>query len=163
MRSGKSGLFCLAVGMAAMVAAPAQAACWSSDAVAAAKVREFETMLMVSALRCRNTGRDFLARYNQFVRQGRPLLTRANETLRAQFSADYGAARGLNAYDGFVTKLANRYGGGAAGLDCRDLADFTDAAVSASGSMERLERLADRADIQPDVGRRCPVNMAAAR
>jgi hypothetical protein len=163
MKTGKAEILGLVAGMAALVATPAQAACWNTDAVAAAKVREFETMLMVSALRCRNTGKDFLARYNQFVRAGRPVLTRANDTLRAQFSADYGAARGLNAYDGFVTKLANRYGGGAVGLDCRDLADFTEAAISASGSMEQMERLASRAAIQPDVGRRCPVSVAAAR
>lgn len=162
MKLGKTGFVGLAA-LAALLATPAQAACWSKDAIAAAKVREFETMLMVSALRCRTSGRDFLARYNQFVRQGRPVLVRANETLRAQFSAEYGTARGLNAYDGFVTSLANRYGAGTDGLSCADLSDITSAALAGSGSLANLERLADAADIRPKVGRPCPATFAAVR
>lgn len=162
MTVGKSGLLGLAV-VVALLATPAQAACWSKEAIAAAKVREFETMLMVSALRCRNSGRDFLARYNQFVRQGRPVLARANETLRAQFAADFGSARGLNAYDGFVTSLANRYGAGTDGLSCADLSDINSAALAGSGDIGSLERLADAADIRPRVGGQCPATLAVAR
>ena len=67
-------------------AAPAQAAsCWSVQAVEAAQVRDFETMLMVSALRCRNTGVNFLDEYNAFVRGKRAALTQVNEELRGQF------------------------------------------------------------------------------
>lgn len=162
MNMRKSGYMGLAL-IAALLATPAQAGCWSKEAVAAAKIREFETMLMVSALRCRNTGRDFLARYNQFIREGRPVLTQVNDVLRQQFSADYGAARGLNAYDGFVTSLANRYGAGIAELNCGDLSDITSAALAGSRSAAALERLADSADIRPRVGRQCPASYAAAR
>lgn len=162
MKLGKKGLAGL-VAITALLSTPTQAACWSKESIAAAKVREFETMLMVSALRCRNGGRDFLAKYNQFVREGRPVLTKANETLRAQFSSEFGAARGLNAYDGFVTSLANRYGAGIAELNCGDLSDITSAALAGSRSMARLEQLADSADIQPRVGRQCPTSYAAAR
>ncbi len=162
MKLGKKGLTGLAV-VVAMLATPAQAGCWSKEAVAAAKIREFETMLMVSALRCRNGGRDFLARYNQFVREGRPVLTQVNETLRTQFTADLGTGRGLNAYDGFVTSIANRYGAGIADLNCGDLSDITNAAVAGSGSAVQLERLADAADIHPPVGRQCSATIAIAR
>ena len=162
MELRKTGFAGLAV-IAALLATPVQAACWSKEAVAAAKIREFETMLMVSALRCRTSGRDFLARYNQFIREGRPVLTKVNDTLRQQFSADLGSARGLNAYDGFVTSLANRYGAGIAELDCGDLSDITSAALAGSRSAETLERLADSADIRPRVGRQCPASFAAAR
>lgn len=162
MKLGKSGFVGLAA-MAALVATPAQANCWSKEAVAAAKIREFETMLMVSALRCRNTGKDFLAKYNHFVREGRPVLTQVNNVLRAQFALVHGASRGLNAYDGFVTSLANRYGAGIAELSCSDLSDITDAALSGSKSVAHLERLADAAAIQPRVGRQCPTTFAAAR
>lgn len=167
MKVGYSSFLGLAV-VAALLATPVQAACWSKEAVAAAKIREFETMLMVSALRCRNGGRDFLARYNQFVREGRPVLTKVNDTLRAQFTSEMGAGRGLNAYDGFVTSIANRYGAGVADLNCGDLSDITNAAVAGSRSAAQLEQLADAADIRPPVGRQCltalgPATLAAAR
>jgi hypothetical protein len=146
------------------IAVPAQAACWTEGAVAAAKVRDLETMLMVSALRCRASGHDFLSKYNQFVRGGRPALTEANDRLRAHFSADVGAARGLNDYDRYVTSLANRYGAGADGLSCRDLESITSAAASAGSSFHGLEQLAERADVHPVLtGRMCPISIAQAR
>ena len=37
----------------ALVSTPVNAACWTQSEVAAAKVRDFDTMLMVSGLRCR--------------------------------------------------------------------------------------------------------------
>lgn len=162
MKLGKSGFVGLAA-IAALLATPAQANCWSKETIAAAKVREFETMLMVSALRCRNSGHDFLAKYNHFVRQGRPVLAHANEKLRTHFVTIHGAGRGLNHYDGFVTSIANRYGAGTEGLSCRDLGDIVSAAVAGSHSLAHLERLADNAAIRPNVGRQCPVTMAAAR
>jgi hypothetical protein len=162
MKVGRTRFWGLAV-VAALLATPAQAGCWSKEAVAAAKIREFETMLMVSALRCRNGGRDFLARYNQFVREGRPVLTQVNDMLRTQFTSELGAGRGLNAYDGFVTSIANRYGAGIADLNCGDLSDITNAAVAGSRSAVQLERLADAADIHPPIGRQCPATLAAAR
>jgi len=162
MKMRKTGFVGLAA-IAALLATPAQANCWSKEAIAAAKIREFETMLMVSALRCRTSGRDFLARYNQFVREGRPILAQVNDVLRQQFVSDFGPGRGLNAYDGFVTSIANRYGAGIAELDCGDLSDITSAALAGSHSVAQLERLAISADIQPRVGRQCPTSFAAAR
>lgn len=145
-----------------MVSAPAQAAgCWSATAVEAAKVRDLETMIMVSALRCRLGGTDFLGKYNQFIRSSRAALTEANDTLRAHFVA---AGSGLNGYDRYVTSLANRYGAGAEGLNCRDMASIADAALQEGKSLAALHRLAVRADVQPDLkGSRCPVSVARAR
>lgn len=147
-----------------MVAAPAQAACWSAETVEAAKVRDMETMLMVSALRCRTTGFDFMGKYNAFVRSSRASLTVANDRLRQHFSAGVGGVAGLNAYDRYATSLANRYGAGAEGLNCRDMASITDAALREGQSFESLSRLATRAQIEPETpGNRCPVAVAQAR
>lgn len=152
--------FVIALAAAAIVAAPAHASCWKADQVAAAKVRDFETMLMVSSLRCRAQG-NMLARYNKFVVQARPALTQVNDTLRAHFSESVGAGRALNAYDGYVTQIANRYGAGADGLSCNDLSSITDAAVSERPSFEALADLADRAGVQPRLdGGACPVTYA---
>lgn len=126
--------------LANLAATPSLAACWGTQALSAAKVREFETMLMVSALRCRSGQENFLARYNQFVREARPALARANITLRGQFVADHGARGGLLAYDAFVTSLANRYG--ATGPSCLEASKMVNAALAARGNIAQLERLA---------------------
>jgi hypothetical protein len=144
----------------AIVAAPAHATCWKADRVAAAKIRDLETMLMVSALRCRAQG-NMLARYNKFVVQARPALTQVNDTLRAHFAEAVGSGRALNAYDGYVTKIANRYGAGAAGLSCADMNSITDAVISERPSFAALAALADRAGVQPILeGGQCGVSLA---
>ena len=152
--------FVIALAAMAIVVAPAQAACWKADQVDAAKVRDFETMLMVSALRCRANG-NMLARYNRFVVQARPALTHVNDALRAHFDEAVGPSRALNAYDSYVTRVANRYGAGADGLSCADLSSITDAAVAERPSFRALAELADRAGVQPLLeGSRCDVVMA---
>jgi hypothetical protein len=133
-------------------------ACWSEREADAAQVRDMETMLMVSALRCRLSGADFLPDYNAFVRGSRVALTEANDTLRAHFAP----RGGLNAYDRYVTSIANRYGAGAEGLSCADMASILSAAASERGSYSGLVRLAHASGAQPVLaGGLCPVAMAA--
>ncbi len=147
--------------VAALASTPVQAKCWSDQAAAAAEVRDFETMLMVSALRCRTTGVNFLPRYNHFVRTGRVALVQANDNLRTHFTATHGAG-GLNAYDRYVTSIANRYGSGAEGLDCGDLASIVEAAIAESKSFAQLHQVAMRADMRPELrGGRCNAKIAA--
>jgi hypothetical protein len=150
----------IALAATAIIAAPAHAGCWKADQVAAAKVRDLETMLMVSALRCRAQG-NMLARYNKFVVNARAALIQVNDTLRDHFSESVGAGHALNAYDGYVTRVANRYGAGADGLSCDDLSSITDAAVSERPSFEALAALAERAGVQPLLdGGQCAVTIA---
>lgn len=119
-----------------------------------------ETMLMVSALRCRSTDAQILGAYNHFVRSSRIALTQVNDTLRKQF-ADQG---GLNAYDRYVTSIANRYGAGAVGLSCADMSSILAAAQSEGGSLAGLSRLAEAAGVEPVLsGNRCSVTLAARR
>ena len=131
------------------VGAPAQAACWSDEEASAAQVRDLETMLMVSALRCRLIGQDFLADYNHLVETSRPALTAVNDTLRAHFAHGLGARASLDAYDHYVTTIANRYGAGAVGLGCDDMASILSAANAEGGSAAGLARLAQAAGVQP--------------
>lgn len=161
-------MFSLAKGLAtllalAVLASPAKASCWSEDAWEAARVRELDTMLMVEALRCRRTTADFLATYNRFVEGSRPALVRANLLLRAHFAETVGPRGALDAYDRYVTAVANRYGAGTAGLACADLASIAAAAAAAAQSGQSLEALADVADLQPaPPGARCSAPPAAA-
>ncbi len=149
-----------AVLMAAMVVTTAQAACWTPKSVEAAEVRDLDTMLMVASLRCRISGRNFISDYNSFVRKSRPALTAANETLRTQFAS----SGGLNAYDRYVTSLANTHGGGSSTLDCRDMEKLLDQAEAQGGSVVALAKLARSVSGAPKLpGGRCPVSMAQAR
>ena len=127
----------------------ANATCWRTEHVAAAKVRELDSMLMVSALRCRTGANDFMAAYNGFVEKSRVALTQVNVLLRAHFTTSVGKAGSLNAYDNYVTKMANRYGAGVSGLNCRDMGSILAAAMSEGGSVETLSALADRAEMVP--------------
>ena len=152
-----------ALAAAILVAVPvtsAQAACWSETAVSAARIRDMETMLMVSALRCRSTDVHMLGAYNQFIRTSRVALTRVNDTLRHHFAGQ----GGLNAYDRYVTSIANRYGAGAEGLNCSDMSSILSAAQSEGGSLAGLARLATAAKVEPILtGSRCPVVLATRK
>jgi hypothetical protein len=147
----------------AMLAGQANAACWTDAAYKAAQVRELDTMLMVEALRCRKTAANFVAEYNRFVQVSRPALIQANAELKAHFG-------GLNAYDNYMTTVANRYGAGTEGLDCGDIASIVRAGLAAKGSPDELFRVAEAAQIQPAVdGSRCrpgaggPLTVASRR
>jgi hypothetical protein len=161
MRKGMKRLAAAVVLAAMGTAVPAQAACWSEAAVSAAKVRGLETMLMVAALRCRISGQNFLGDYNQLIRQSRPALTSVNDTLRAHFIESVGTRGGLDAYDRYVTSIANRYGAGATGLNCADMASILSAANAEGGSATGLARLANDAGMEPVLNEgRCPLTLA---
>jgi hypothetical protein len=158
---GKRSNHIVAAFMLAVISTtPAQAACWGDAAVAAAKIRDLETMLMVSSLRCRTADNAMLNQYNRFVTRSRPALAAVNQTLRAQFAS----LGGLNAYDRFVTAIANRYGAGVDGLGCDDMASILSAAEAEDGSIEGLARLANAAGVEPKLSdERCVKTMTAAR
>lgn len=156
-------LFGAMVTGAAFVAAstPAQAACWSNAAYEAAQVRDFETMMMVSMLRCRISSTDFTASYNKFVVSKRPVLTAINNELRAQFAQTVGSARAAAAFDNYMTKVANSYGAGAPGLSCYEAAGLLNSAVAAAPTRDALVEIADRAGSTPLLpGNKCNVSVA---
>jgi len=150
----------LAAALAA--AGPAQAAtCWNDASYQAAQLRDFDTMLMVQTLRCRINDVDFSADYNRFVQEKRSVLAGANKELRAKFAEAVGTARALGAYDDFSIRIANRYGAGTPGMDCKDYAVLARAAASAPVARAALVALADGSGSRPDVpGRRCPLDVA---
>ena len=119
-------------------------------------------MIMVSSLRCRLKGDNFISSYNHFIRSHRTTLTEANDRLRTHFAASVGAGQALNAYDRYVTGIANRYGGGAAGLGCEDVEDILQSAQKHGSSLDHLDRVAAQAGVEPQMqGGRCPRTMAS--
>jgi hypothetical protein len=148
----------------ALVGVPAQATCWTPQEVTAAKIRDLDTMLMVSALRCRTGTSGMLAAYNAFVVQDRVALTRVNEELRGHFAKAVGKAGALNAYDNYVTAVANSYGAGSEGLSCDNMVSIVQAATAEGATYEALSEIADRAGVQPRIdGGACPTVIASAQ
>ncbi len=130
--------------LAVCLATQAQAGCWTKAEVDAARVRDLDTMLMVSALRCRQADPGFVARYNAFVKGSKPGLVAANAVLRARF-----AKMGASAFDNYVTRVANRYGTGLDALACRDMASLVATAALAGKTLQRLNAVAQRAALEP--------------
>lgn len=165
-RQAKRGFMKAYIGALAAVAATmtgeAQAAsCWSDTAYQAAQLRDLDTMLMVATLRCRLKGNDFSADYNRFVINKRPILSAANIEMQAAFSQSVGKAKALGAYDGFMTKLANSYGNGTAGMNCADMAALTKMAADAPALRGTIVSLAEQAGSRPPIpALRCDTQVA---
>ncbi len=143
----------------------AMAACWSPRAVEAAQVRDFETMLMVATLRCQIRGVDLTSDYNRFIREKRAVLTGVNDELRANFTARGLAGKAaLDAYDRFVTSLANSYGSGMQGVECSDFQAIMGDAIAAPADRTALLNLAVRIGSNPirDADR-CAARIALAK
>lgn len=136
--------------------------CWSAQEISAAKVRDLQTMLMVAGLRCRGTGTDVLAGYNQFVNSNRAALVEVNNRLKLHFKTAHGAIEGQRNYDRFTTALANVYGAGGSGTsNCADMASLAHEAASVRGSIA-LTLLAQDRGVDPELPScRGTVRMAA--
>jgi len=144
------GRLVLAAAGTMLVSGPVSAAaCWSNATVEAAYVRDFDTILMVATLRCRVEKPEMTADYNKFVRDKRALLTAANDELRTQLSTGRTAKAGMDAYDRFVTQLANSHGANAEGLSCDEYHALTRAASAGSADRAALLQLAVKAGASP--------------
>lgn len=108
-----------------VAATPAQAqSCWGTEAVNAAKLRNLDIMLMVTALRCRMGADNFQPDYYNFSAAHQAELNVANGVLRAQFTGA-GATVANRALDRMSTGIANSYGMGHPDLGCHELRQIT--------------------------------------
>jgi hypothetical protein len=146
---------------ATMAANPAQA-CWTSMEEDAAKVANLNTMMMVSALRCRHGQDNFLAEYNQFVKAHNSVLGSQNAAVRSHF-ARVGGVRGAEAaLDKFVIGIANHYGAGHETLGCAQLKQLAGELAYNSHNSASLVMLADaKIEAVPLPGGTCPVSIAS--
>ena len=161
----RTGRLFAAVAVAVCAAMPAQAAmgCWNETQMAAAKVRDLQSRLMVASLRCAAMGVDVTAAYNRFVVANRATIQGANGVIMAQFRTGYGSQAQLH-YDRFATALANEYGDDSTDPTvCADTAALADEAAAAAGDIRALVALDDRLGAAPPVpGGRCPFTFASA-
>lgn len=115
--------------------ASAAVPCWDAPTIGAARISEFETLMMVSVLRCKSAGIDMRPDLDRFQTVQRGILEKAHEALRTR----YGVARlkqGNNDYDRFITMVANAYGMGqtAAGVCQQVGALLTELAKAETGA-----------------------------
>jgi len=160
---GRAAAAVLTIALSFGQARAATGDCWSAQTVAAAKVRDLQTMLMVAGLRCRGTANDVLSGYNRFVNANRGAIVTVNDQLKAHFKTAYGAIEGQRSYDRFTTALANAYGAGGDGsANCADMAKLAGEAAAARGSSASLVAIAEARGFDPDLpSRNCSVRIAA--
>jgi hypothetical protein len=166
MSGQKIGRLGAAAALMLCVSMPAHAVmgCWNPTQVAAAKVRDLQSRLMVATLRCQSAGADVTQAYNRFVRANRETIQGANQVLLAQFRTGFGASQGETQYDHFATALANGYGGDATDADiCAETAAVADEAAAANGDIAQLVAIEDRFGFASDLpGGQCGITFASA-
>jgi hypothetical protein len=121
---------------------PAQA-CWTNAAQDAAKIKHLNTMLMVTALRCRNTSDNFLPHYNRFVVKHNALIGSQNNVLKSHLAATHGAGGALNALDRMSIGYANSYGNGHKVMGCSELKALASKLASESHGVVTMAAAAD--------------------
>lgn len=148
--------------VAAMAAQPAQA-CWTGAAEDAAKIKHLNTMLMVTALRCRNTADNFLPQYNRFVTKHNALIGSQNNLLKTHLAKTYGARGAEGALDRLSIGYANSYGMGHKKMNCGELKQL---AASLSSTNHGVATMAAEADKSVDhrlAGARCAARVAGGQ
>lgn len=97
-----------------LVSAPAKADlpsknCWQADEIAAAELHNFQTMLMVGALKCRDRSPAALEGYNRFMSIKRDLVVANQYILTSHFIRNYGDSSGTGAFRDYETRVGNRH------------------------------------------------------
>lgn len=120
----------LAIIAALLASGPARAeGCLDRETLTAARIHEFETLMMTVTLRCKAIGSDIAPVFEAMLGTHRPVFSAADRRLRAFFAPQ------KRAYETYTTQLGNLYGGGA-----------TDPA-----NCRRFERVARELAAQPGV------------
>jgi hypothetical protein len=86
-------------------ATPVAAACWEPEEYEAARMRDLQTVLMVSALKCGRADPEMPGAYNKWVGRAKGKLVEGEQKLLAHFVREGDKSK----YDKFTTALANRY------------------------------------------------------
>lgn len=150
----------LAAVVAALTVQPAQA-CWTNASQDAAKIKHLNTMLMVTALRCRNTPDNFLPHYNRFVIKHNALIGSQNSVLKSHLAQTYGAGGAVNALDRMSIGFANSYGNGHKRMGCKELKQLAADLANQPHGVTTMASIADQSvDAKSWVGQACPVSIA---
>lgn len=139
---GFSKKLVVVVAAAALSSQPVHA-CWTNAAQDAAKIKHLNTMLMVTALRCRNTADNFLPQYNRFVTKHNSLIGSQNAALKGHLAQTYGARGAEGALDRMSIGFANSYGNGHKSMNCKQLKELAAKLSSESHGVVTMAAAAD--------------------
>ena len=114
----KKGLMSVAI---CLLSVQPAMACWDNTATNALKIKHLNTMLMATALRCRNTESNFLPNYNAFVQKHNMLLGQQNSIVRVELAKTLGNGGAIERSDNLSVGYANTYGAGHPGMNCAQL------------------------------------------
>ena len=160
-KNRRAALVTCAMMLCVPAAANAQTGCWNQTQVAAAKVRDLQSRLMVATLRCSAMGVNVAAAYNRFLAANRETIRGANSVLMSQFQTVHGRQAQLH-YDRFTTALANIYGDDATSDQvCAETEMLAGEAADAQGDIDVLTGIADRLGFVAALpGGQCTVSFA---
>jgi hypothetical protein len=99
----------------------------------AEKLRKLDIMLMVTGLRCRKTADNFQPEYGRFTTNHIGALNAAAQTLKADYSRQYGPVGANRALDRLSVQMANQYGQGHPWLNCGQLKQVTNSLADMRG------------------------------
>ncbi|HTU10733.1 MAG TPA: hypothetical protein VMG08_07510 [Allosphingosinicella sp.] len=164
LKKGRAAMLAGAMTMCAPATANAQPGCWNQTQVAAAKIRDLQSRLMVATLRCSAMGVNVAGAYNRFLAASRETIRGANAVLMGQFQASHGGLAQVH-YDRFATALANVYGDDATSQAvCAETALLAEEAAAAQGDIEALVGIADRLGFVAALpGGQCTITFAGGR
>lgn len=111
--------------------------CWKADEQRAAEVHNFQTMLMVGALKCRDRVPASLDGYNAFMGAKRDLIVANQYVLMSHFIREYGDSSGIGAFRDYETRVGNKHSGSDNLARCE-----------AIGAMGRMAAGASEADLR---------------
>ena len=157
------GIFKKAALVATAVIATAQPAqaCWTSAGQDAVKIKHLNTMLMVTALRCRGGADNFLMHYNRFVTNNNSLIGSQNVLIKLHLSQSVGARGAENALDRMSIGFANSYGTGHSRMSCGELKQLASDLSLQRHGVATLAAVADQVLDNTSVpGGTCPIRLA---
>ncbi len=162
-KNGRAALVAGAVMLCVPTTANAQAGCWNQTQVAAAKVRDLQSRLMVATLRCSAMGVNVAAAYNRFLAANRDTIRGANAVLMDQFQATHGRQAQAQ-YDSFTTAMANIYGDDSTSESvCAETVVLAEEAAATAGDIDALVAIEDRLGFVSALpGGQCTVSFAAS-
>lgn len=137
--------------------------CWTPAAVSAARIGEFDVMLMTTTLRCRALHEDIQSGYERFAKTHRTTLEQAYGRLKTHLGGDERKKGATSRYDRFLIGLANFYGGGeTTQATCARFAALAHALGEISDSVDALQSVIFAVVRDPRIdGPRCPSHAEA--
>ncbi|NMN03224.1 MULTISPECIES: hypothetical protein [unclassified Novosphingobium] len=149
-----STLAALAAVTAAPLAHAAQtsAECLDRLTMEAARIHQFQTMMMTVSLRCKAHGVDVEGSFARMLDVHRAAFGAADRVMHAFVSPAHGFVD-RRAFDTYLTQVANRYGGGASNPTACTAIDRTLQTVIADASGRRLHFAATAMIAHPEMER----------